>query len=324
MQLLVLRGPIVEIIFFLITAGLNILCERHWIMTFDCESEDVMLDLWLALAIMTGVSIVIFFCVCRLCREISRWARRIFASLVIAAIIVFSLWLIDSRWILQILPLQAAIIYGNFLIPLSAMAAAVLWEMRRKSAWRRIIFMVPLVILAYGYSLVQMLAPTPPAGDKWSQGVYLQTRQSSCAAAAAATLLAYHGIGSSEREMARLCLTSDRGTFLHGLYRGLCIKIKNQPLSVVVRGGNFDDLLSEANLPVLVYVKLTPEIDQKDPRYARDWGWIVGVIHTVVLFDFTNDGRAMIGDPGVGREFWDVQVIKDLWQGQYITLEEIQ
>jgi hypothetical protein len=29
-----------------------------------------------------------------------------------------------------------------------------------------------------------------------------------------------------------------------------------------------------------------------------------------------------IGEPGVGREFWDAQAIRDLWHGEYICLEK--
>ena len=279
-----------------------------------------MSDLYLALLIMTLIGISLFLVTFWFCRKLKLKALRLFAAIVVAFIIGFDLWLLDSRLILRFVPFQAAIVCANFLIPLSAVLAAVLLKFPTP-LWRRIIFSLPLVIMAYGYNLRQILVQTPPCGDKWQAGVCLQTRQSSCAAAAAATLLYYHGIDANEKEMAQLCLTSEKGTYLHGLYRGLKIKTQNLPIQVHAGAADFDFLRQKENLPLILYVKLTEQLNQQDPRYARDWGWIVDVDHTVVLFRYTNDERIIIGDPGNGREIWDILALRDLWQGQYVSLK---
>ncbi|MHC4186912.1 MAG: cysteine peptidase family C39 domain-containing protein, partial [Planctomycetota bacterium] len=155
----------------------------------------------------------------------------------------------------------------------------------------------------------------------WDGSVCLQTSQSSCSAAAAATLLKYFGIASSEEEMAQLCLTSEWGTCLHGLYRGLSIKTEVKPIHVKVRSANLNQLQKNVTLPAILNVRLDKAVAQRDPRYSNDWGWRIGVNHTVVLFGFKSNGLIEVGDPGTGREFWDMQALCDLWHGEYIILE---
>ena len=281
-----------------------------------------MLDLWLALILMTLMGMGLFLVTHRLCGKLKLWGLGILATMFIALTVGFGVWLLDSRWVLKILPFQEVIVYGNLLIPFSALIAGVMWKMPNRPIWRRLIFSAPMIVVAYGYSLNQMLAKTPPCGDKWDKGVCLQTRQASCVAAAGATLLYYHGFDTTEKEMAHLCLTTERGTYLHGLYRGLKIKTKRVPIHVLVGKGDVEDLRRKMSLPLLLYVKLSEQVNERDERYARDWGWIVGVVHTVVLFRFTDDGRLDIGDPGAGREYWDLQALQDLWQGQYVCLKK--
>jgi len=47
-----------------------------------------------------------------------------------------------------------------------------------------------------------------------------------------------------------------------------------------------------------------------------------GVPHAVVVFGFTDDDQVSVGNPGVGREYWSVQALRDLWHGDYVTLEK--
>ena len=122
--------------------------------------------------------------------------------------------------------------------------------------------------------------------------------------------------------MAQLCLTSKRGTRLHGLYRGLRIKTQTTHLRVAVRSTGLAHLRTNVAIPVILYVKLSQQVPEEDPRYSRDWGWRVGVPHTVVLFRFAGNDLIDMGDPGVGREFWDTQALKDLWHGLYVALEK--
>ncbi|MCP4713227.1 MAG: hypothetical protein GY869_31740 [Planctomycetes bacterium] len=280
-------------------------------------------DLYLALFVMTLIGILLFIPSYLISKKLKLLGKRIFAAITIAALVCFDIWLLDSRLILQCLPFQAAIVYGNLLIPLAAILAGILMTFS-KPLWRRIIFSLPIVFVAYGFNLQQIVRKTPPCGDKWKNEVCLQTRESSCSAAATATLLRHHDIDTNEREMAELCLTTEKGTYLHGLYRGLKIKTKDLPIKVQIGSADIDFLRKHNNLPLIISVKLTEQMNEWDPRYARDWGWIVGVEHTAVFFGFASERRVDIGDPGTGRELWDLGNIEDLWQGQYICLKRTE
>lgn len=277
-------------------------------------------DLWLSAVVMTAASIVLFLLACRLASKLSGKARLVFAAIATAAIAIFSLLLLDSRWFLVILPFQAAIIYANFLLPLAAILAAVLWS-TRTPAWRRLLLIFLCTLLASRFAFGAITVETPECIDSWDGSVCLQSNHSTCSPAAAATLLACHGIDTNEEEMARLCLTGKHGTYLHGLYRGLRVKTNETPLRVAVRSTDLARLRSDVDLPIILNVRLTRKVACRDLRYARDWNWQIGVTHTVVLFGFTDDERVDIGEPGVGREFWHLQALRDLWHGEYICLE---
>jgi hypothetical protein len=84
---------------------------------------------------------------------------------------------------------------------------------------------------------------------------------------------------------------------------------------------NLTKLRKNVSIPAILNVELTRHVANTDPRYAKEWGWKLGIPHTVVLFGIDSNQRVDIGDPGVGREFWDVQALRDLWHGEYITLK---
>jgi len=278
-------------------------------------------DLWFALIVMLVISVSLFLFSCWFVRKLQLKGGLIFASGVTLCIVLFGKFLLDSRWILFVMPFQAAVIYSNFLPLLSALLIGVIWQSKNIPRWRRIILVTAVIILAFRVSFNIITVQTPDCWEVWDEQVCLQTSQSTCSAAAAATLLEHYGIKSSEGEMARLSLTGEWGTCLHGLYRGLRIKTKKTPFHVSVRAADVDNLQNKVTLPVILNVRLDKRVAEKDPRYANEWGWQLGVIHTVVLFRFAENGLVEIGDPGTGREFWDIQALQDLWYGEYISLE---
>ncbi len=71
----------------------------------------------------------------------------------------------------------------------------------------------------------------------------------------------------------------------------------------------------------MVSVRLTQALDRRDPRYRRDWGWLLNVTHSVIVFRFTADGRVEVGDPGAGREIWSVRGLEELWVGDVLSLD---
>ena len=122
--------------------------------------------------------------------------------------------------------------------------------------------------------------------------------------------------------MARLCLTGPNGTATLGLYRGLRIKADGTGRRVRAGVGDMDDLCDPRNLPAIINVRLDADVDQRNPLYSRRWGWRVGVSHTVVLYSFAENDTIEIGDPGVGREHWNLYSLEDLWHGEYLTLSD--
>jgi len=120
--------------------------------------------------------------------------------------------------------------------------------------------------------------------------------------------------------MARLCLTNADGTLSRGVYRGLSLKTQGTSFGVKVGRTTVTDLQTSGELPVIVTVLLTAEVAERAPVYARDWGWTPGVGHSVLVLGFPGNGLVTIADPGVGREEWALEHLRDLMTGEYITI----
>ena len=119
--------------------------------------------------------------------------------------------------------------------------------------------------------------------------------------------------------MARLCLTTDRGTTNHGLYRGLRLKTAGTPWNVESFRTDSAGLRGFSG-PALLVVRLDTG-SAVDPRYEKLWGWTPGVSHTVVFFGFSDGGtKTEMGDPGVGREQWSARDLHVLWHGEGLRL----
>ena len=77
--------------------------------------------------------------------------------------------------------------------------------------------------------LVGMSRFAPP---RWKDGVCLQSTGFTCTPSAAATLLKVYDISATETEMAAQCETTNRGTHVLGLARGLAAKLPEGKFSV--------------------------------------------------------------------------------------------
>lgn len=282
-----------------------------------------MMDLYEAVVVMCLLGLVAFLLTSRLSRRVRMNCRLVTILLATVGIVVAIRWLQDSVMMLRLLPVENAIVYANPLPLLLGVLTGALWCQSVVPRWRRVVLIV--VCLSIGLSLAfrSLVGDVPICSDQWKNDVCLQTTRSSCSAAAAATLLRFHGVAATEQEMANLCLTNDQGTSIHGLYRGLRIKTRDTDLRVRIGRGSVADLDDSIPLPVILDVRLTSQVQAVDPRYADDWGWDVGRSHTVVLFGFLESDRVEVGDPGVGRENWDGQALEDLWSGVYIYLERV-
>ena len=289
------------------------------------------MDLLAAVAVQAGVAAAAFGLgvgAGRLCRGPGRRrVRELPLALAALAGGALALWLIAGRepvWVVRLLPVPAAIVYGNPAPGLAGLLAGLLAAHAAVPAWRRL----PLAAAVAGVGLwgpASTLLHEPPAvRPSRSAGVDLQTHPATCSAAAAATLLRDRGVGGyTEREMARLCLTGERGTPPLGVYRGLFLAAEaaGSPLRPVFHRLTVQELRERPDLlPAVVSVRLTDALDAREPRYRREWGWLLNVTHSVVLFRFTGGGRVEVGDPGAGREMWSVRGLEELWVGDVLSL----
>jgi hypothetical protein len=140
-----------------------------------------------------------------------------------------------------------------------------------------------------------------------------------CSPAAAATLFRGEGIEVSEAEMIPLCLTDYAGTPTLGLYRGVKLIANRHDRRVVLLNGGLTRLVADDDWPVLVSVRLPFGVE--DQRFVKEWGWIPGMGHSVVILGRTGDGGFIVGDPAVGLEIWSKADLDLLWQGVGLRVE---
>jgi hypothetical protein len=271
-------------------------------------------DIISGLAVIGLLSVGLFVLGARIGRRLGRRAAAVLAGIAVAGIVLHAFVLLGEPRLAWLLPFSNLVVVGNWSPPLAAFLAGLVWSQPRLSRWRRALVIVPLIGVCVYRAYAPLLGEPPRCRDVWEQGVCIQTSLASCGAASTATLLHAHGIATSEREMASLCLTRDWGTSWHGMYRGLKLKTAGMPYRVEVFTWSFEELRASPARPLLLRV-LLPAEDARDPRYARDWGWLPGVPHVVVLFSFCGDGLVEIGDPGVGRETWRADQLEFLYDG---------
>ena len=228
------------------------------------------------------------------CRVRPRTAILI-AAVVCVALLAYVYLLMDSPALTWVLPVTDVVVWGGWLPPLAAFVAGIAWTRIPGGRLRRGASCAALVAVALYGNFWHLAGPRPPAANQWANGVCLQTSQASCSAACAATLLDAHGIETTEEEMVALCLTRRTGTSLHGLYRGLKIKTAGTAWDVEVFACAPEELPGKLAGPVILSVGLDNRAGL-DPRYARNWGWLPGVRHSVVLFAYTGDGRVEMVD----------------------------
>ena len=278
-----------------------------------------MTDIYAGIAIMTTVAALLALLGLRAGRC---WPRRLvflLAMLTVAFMFLFGTQLLDSIWMIRLLPVSNAIVVANWLLPATGLLIGLAWHLLPSPLWRRLLFVVPLAGIGV-WRFHGPLSGRPPGNiqDRWNADVCLQSSSSSCGAAAAATLLRAPGIAATEAEMADLCLTRRQGTTLHGLYRGLRLKTSGTPWRVEILTS--PQALRTSATPVLLNVGLPRATANLDPRYERDWGWTPGSSHTVVLFAFLPGGTIAMADPAVGPEQWFTADLDLLWRRQGLRL----
>lgn len=285
-------------------------------------AESPVADLVWALLIVAGVSVATGTLGGWAGRRPGKWWWIAVVVLAAAGTGAYLLWGREATGWTRVLPFAGVVVLSNPTPWLAAATAGVCLAQRKLPRWRRGVLAGVLVVAGF-YVPVQTLWNTPPPTvPTWADGVALQTTPSTCTPAAAATLLREHGLEFTERGLAPLCLTNTEGTPLLGLYRGLRLATADTDLRPVMRYLTLDELRERPGvLPAVVSVRLTREADAREPRYRQRWGWILGVRHSVVFLGFDGPDHVWVGDPGVGRERWRLEHIRDLWVGDVTTLQ---
>ena len=229
-------------------------------------------------ATLLASATIAFACACFVRRTLT---CKVLALLCAAWLLVDAFVLRESVWLIRWIPWTNMLVLGDF-VPLgAAVLAAMLIKLSTGKLVYRATFATILVASCLLYSYGEYLRPRPPIEARWRYGVCMQTTNASCGAAAAATLLAMHGISSTESEMADLCFTGDDGTTMQGLYRGLRLKTAGTAREVQPFTGNLETLRADPQ-PTLLAVGLG-RWQKADPQYSNNWGWTPGIMHSVVF-----------------------------------------
>jgi len=274
-----------------------------------------MLSIWVGIVIVWIIAAALAVLVAYLTRKLPHSVRILLVLLSIAWIVVNGHWLFDHPMLTGVFPFQNMLVLGSLQPFALGMLIGSAWHEIHGGWFRRGIIVSAGVGVCSWMSYGHLLRPTPATRDRWKGDVCRQTSQATCSAAAAVTLLKLHGIRSTETEMANLCLSTDLGTTKFGLYRGLKIKTEGTEWEPRPLPQSVDKLISDGVCPALISVRIDPG-QNVDLRYERDWGWVPGVSHTVVLLAFHEDETVEIADPSVGKEEWRLQGIRDLYKGR--------
>ncbi len=273
-------------------------------------------DLLVGVLIIGLLSAMLFVMSLRLSRAVGERLNNLLAIMTVALIVGYVVHVQGRVALSHFLPFSNLIVLSNWQPLMVSMLAGLIWHRLPRQIWRRSVVTIALVAACLTSVYTPILAATPQMRDRWDGNVCLQTSQSTCSPAAAATLLAAFNIPSTEQEMAVLCLTGQRGTTMMGLYRGLKLKTAGTPWDVYMfSDAKLDDLRGVG--PVLLSVELR---DERLERYLQVWGWIPGVAHSIVVLGFIDEDRVLIADPAIGREIWFVDDLRLLWHGEGLRL----
>lgn len=282
-----------------------------------------MIDIYFGLAIAGGLSTLAFYGAWCLSRNAPSRLCDLLATALVLALMLFIRDLWNSGSLARVLPFSNLIVLGNWMVPTVALLGGLAWRRIPGRNLRKGILIGTMMCVA-GYSLVHPLrGQVPHCDNKWRNEVCLQSTNASCSPASAATLLRWYKIPATEQEMAELCLTRTEGTYWQGLYRGLKIKTKGTEWDVEVFTNrdsvDLQDMVHEG--PVILTVGI-PKDSYVNPVFEADWGWVPGVSHSVVLFEFLPEQLVRIGDPSVddGLEKWTRADLDVLWHGHGIRL----
>ncbi len=272
-----------------------------------------MWDLYLSIAIIWTASVVVFFLAERWSKKLTQNLRTLVSLALVALGSVFVIYIRDNVVLARLMPFSGLIVLGQWLPVFCLALAGVASSTPNQHRIRRLLPVIGLSVVAI-YATLRPIAGKPPAcHSSWDGDVCLQSSWHTCSAASAVTLLRHHGIESSEEELARMCLTR-KGTTWQGLFRGLKLHTTGTNWSVHVASPSIAELRTASATPAIISVG-APHGGNVDPIYEQQYGWPPGLLHSVVLLGFNEEGRPEIADPSIGRESWSLNDLEVLYRG---------
>lgn len=281
-----------------------------------------MADLYCGMSLMLVLAAACFAATRRAVRGVPWPACELFAVVIVAAICIHIRWFWDDIRLAHWLPFSNLIVVGNLYVPLAGILAALAWRRIEQSSVRRW-FVLLLLLGSSLYTTVRPVMGVPPRCEQqWEQTpsgrFHFQTTDATCSPAAAATLLSLYNIPADEQEMAELCLTRN-GTTWKGLFRGLMLKTRASCWDVEVFHAGADRTLTDDKLPVVLCTELRPD-HPNALEYQREWGWIPGTSHSVVVVSRLRAHEFVVHDPVAGREVWTEDDLRAVWAGDGMRL----
>lgn len=280
-----------------------------------------MSDLVVGYTAIAALALGLFLLIARAARHHSSRFLDAAALVTVLALFAYIRWLWYDPRLAEWLPFSNLIVVGNWLPLFAALLAGLVWGRMAPHPLRRAIVSGALGLAGLLAAAWPVLGSVPRCGERWDKlGTCLQTTKFTCSPACAAMLLQRHGIAASEQEMTELCLTR-RGTSWQGLYRGLKLKTAGTAWDVEVCQGPADVVARRRGGPMILSVGLaagTPDAAE----LTREFGWVPGVNHSVVLESVRSGGIAIIADPSqeMSREHWDPEMLATLWRGTALRL----
>ncbi|MGI9472094.1 MAG: cysteine peptidase family C39 domain-containing protein, partial [Rubripirellula sp.] len=220
------------------------------------------------------------------------------------------------------LPLASAVFWSSLMPIILCFTAGLARKTEGLTRRVRMATMFGLGGLAVAYTFTPIVRPVVAPIDlsdssQWSDGVCLQSHSSSCAPAAAVTLLRVSGVVASERDLALACLTSQHGTEPVGLFRGLNAFVAGPHLSARVASVDPDRWTKQRQLPNISLIRFR----SSDTSLSRLMG-ARGEGHAVVVFGRDSEGDWIIGDPAFGRTKWSDEQFQSRFTGDAIFLAQ--
>lgn len=248
--------------------------------------------------------------------------QRLFFTASLLSALVFA-WSLsgDLAWA-AILPVASVIFLSNLMPILLSMAAGLASHTPGLARWPRVATMIALLGLAIAYTITPvarpLLAPVETeAISQWRGDACLQTHSSTCAPAAAATLLRLAGVASDERTLVDACLTSHAGTEPLGLYRGLAMVSDHSWCHPQVASDDPGDWLGHGQLPNIALVRFSDAPRRGSlQRFLGPWG----EGHAIVVCSRDASGNWTIEDPAFGRTTWTDRQLRRRFTGDAIFL----